>query len=847
MAGNHLREPLDYLYEELPPAKMTEVRQHLSQCPECRAQMRAIRETVKLYRKAEHPIPPVGLSAATIRNALKIARSQERARTVFDEPVAEKQPDETIAKADVSSLTPSCPSLPTAVFMSVPAAPLPDTRQQIHRRVEYSDAEFSRLKEEVLGELRGNSGWRTWLFHPAWTVAASVIFLCALLVHFSPRMYRQETERFVAAPVRDDTSLMLRDRERLPAASHRQVPRRETQAAAPEGSPILHEAALMNQSPAFFPSGEFLPEIPAGQVDTGSGIRPSGVKPGSVSPAFNPPARRSKSVRPKAFSSSPDGLLRGVPFPAPIGKRHNAGDDIEKAAEITETEGESSGGSSKPFAASSSHQGRPVTEEGAESLEKKEAPEKDTTAKTTEQQTEQVDSGVKQDVAVMLLDGFSPDTIPQLIERPTPIDVTERIRSLSALIGMQIASGEIHDAIQSLAILERYDPKAAAEMRKLLPSITGTGEEPKPKARIGSPLPADAPVPKDKPVPIVEAVPSSSPSWRVRPPLMPGGVREVKNSSAPQASSGACTTEDDKPTETTGAEVLSKGSSFNEDVVEPLVEQPSLVFSQLPELSLPEPESAQPIQVQPLQTASEVVDISEEAARSTVFDNDENTDTAELSRYGDVMEVETIVPVFSETDASVATSVPLKSQVEVIDIEKYFPLSIEESVDRSDTQEKKTEFPPHLDSEPQQPSVNNPSALEHENRRVGSVQPPGKVITVPKVMEPAAPLDGFVSVRTGQTQATWVTAAIDSPPEATVEVEKSVPSERKREPVSEERFSSSTLPPGQQQTQVFVHPSPPSLPVQTVIVLPAIPVSAPVSIEPPRHRVQAPQPYLRDL
>ena len=166
----HIAEPLDYLYEELPPERMAEVKRHLAECPECRARMREIRDTVKAYRQAPHPQPPPGLAARVADAAIKEA--------------------DTGAVGLLRGRIPSAASL-AASLDHMAAEPAPSPREREAKMEE----EFEKLKDELRGEMR--RGWSSWLFHPAWAVAASVAFLFALALHFSPRYGRYHETVYV--------------------------------------------------------------------------------------------------------------------------------------------------------------------------------------------------------------------------------------------------------------------------------------------------------------------------------------------------------------------------------------------------------------------------------------------------------------------------------------------------------------------------------------------------------------------------------------------------------------------------------------------------------------------------
>lgn len=518
MSGNHLREPLDYLYEELPPEKMAEVRRHLAECPECRAQMRAIRETVKLYRQAEHPIAPVGLSARTIKNALNIARAKEAARA---EKTANAEKPEKAAAATMPAALAKPAAKPAAKDVKKeeakkeeaakpkPAAS-PATRTESRpapapaagakpSRAELGDAEFARIKEEVLGEIH-RGGWRSWLFHPAWTVAASVIFLCALLIHFSPRMHRREVPPAAvqaAVHMPDESGARLRERERLPAS----LPLIEDEPPAAAAAPILPEAAAMNEPIASFVS------IPA--------PAPEARVPGETGEAapFAEPARtaaRAKIAVPREHH---------MPF---LDETEDDGPATGEAAE-RRTESRARVFQTpvfpKPAARPETTAEQPEEPEEPEEPEAKDASERHEETGRREETADREENRSSPPASIVIMDGFSPDAAPEIVERPTPIDTGERVRSLTALIGMQIACGEYADARQALGILARYDARAADDLRVLLDSIPDRESEDKPKAVIGSPLPPDAPMPVDKPLPPVTPVEQPPPASRPEKPV----------------------------------------------------------------------------------------------------------------------------------------------------------------------------------------------------------------------------------------------------------------------------------------------------------------------------------------
>ncbi len=403
MASEHILEPLDYLYEELPPERMAAVRQHLADCPRCRKELRSIRETVKTYRQAAPPLPPAGLAektAALALAAVREGRSSPSAATVA-QPVAASLPQSTVgnptaskpvaddftaagsthavpaavlsasATAHATATAPgpvhwyretpvvdanttahentsggSGPTVPVADALAVtyvkPAAPVSaagfDFSRDIPKAVatvaassssdatstilspagpaagvakksgnisqEEMEAEFARFKAEVMREIP--RGWRSWLYHPAWTVAASVIFLCSLLMHLSPRLQpRLETHYLAVAPVRESQAArQLRDRERLPPP----VP-----AAIPEAIPLpppgpqtaLLEAEALNEPPqlALPPSESAVAALP-------SAAPPAAAKPPRPDP--DPLETPSVTVAAKAPLADPPATEAGA-------------------------------------------------------------------------------------------------------------------------------------------------------------------------------------------------------------------------------------------------------------------------------------------------------------------------------------------------------------------------------------------------------------------------------------------------------------------------------------------------------------------------------------------------------
>ncbi|MCD8351757.1 MAG: zf-HC2 domain-containing protein, partial [Planctomycetaceae bacterium] len=241
--SDHLRDPLDYLYEELASEGMAEVRRHLAECPDCRAEMRAVRDTVKAYRRAGGPTVPDGLAVRAAMKALEAARVAEIEAAAAAAPVVPAPVPVAPVQAE-----PAPPS-PAPAPSYQPLEKVTEGLEQVLRiqqsRIsqESLESEYNRIRQDVLGEIQQKS-WRTWLFHPAWTVAAGVVFVCAILIHISPRMTRMNGFYPPSAYSRDDAATrQIRERERLPAAAPKQ---REALTSIPAEAPIvLREAEAM--------------------------------------------------------------------------------------------------------------------------------------------------------------------------------------------------------------------------------------------------------------------------------------------------------------------------------------------------------------------------------------------------------------------------------------------------------------------------------------------------------------------------------------------------------------------------------------------------------------------------
>lgn len=515
MTSEHPNDPLDYLYEELAPERMAEARAHLSECPACREEMRKIRETVKTYRRADAPTPPAGLAARAAALALEAARANTPPQT------GDSRPNEVAAAAEAED----------------PA----------------QEAEFARLKQELLGEMR--TGWRTWFFHPAWAVAAAVTFVCSVLIHVSPRgnLWFDEPR---AAPIVAEQSAPARMQDPVPLPEPKKELRLKQAAPYEPAPPVLREAeairetsARHRESPPPRPavSASSVPEsevsaaseeaVAAGDAATDFGAAetesmdlaaapPGDLAPPSPSPS---PAASAPSVAPAReeanaayaaapgpesdeaaekdameLAAAPTGELRPPPPAAPAvapaapepslatADAVPAASDLSGLVSLRKNEEATLGGavSSRYFYRDGKLEAKKLQSEAS-------------------QENEAVKEKTAEPVIVNEFDFREP---PQLIARPTPIDVGKLARDLSTLAGMQIGSGEIADAWITIGMLRRYDPKKADELAAILEEMEkaaearATAEEAEKAGQTDEP-PAAAPQPDKYYTPIAEPTP----------------------------------------------------------------------------------------------------------------------------------------------------------------------------------------------------------------------------------------------------------------------------------------------------------------------------------------------------
>ncbi len=434
MAGKHNTDPLDFLYEELPPDKMAEARAHLAHCEECRDETAAIRQLVKTYRDADQPAPPPGLAEKVAAQAMAAAAT----------PVAAAAPPE------------------------------PEQEEPVR------DPEFDRLKEEILAESR--PGWRAWLFHPAWTVAASVLFICTVLIYISPRrdaMFNPPLPESRPAPAFAPAAAP-RQRESLPALPRPTLRAKTYSTEAQPVPPLLREAEVLEQqplpasappppAPAAAPSAGALPREQSEQGSVPAPPRaPAVPQPHLATPTLESeePAAASAPVfyggsdayapepsLPEA-SAMPDMLLPAAPSPAMPDQA-----PAEESAQRDTLSGEALA--------------RDIVDRGFHDAPAVPLPSPVADSAAAESATPAPARAERAPVIIDMVGEFEP---PQLIERPTPIDTVKLARDLTFLAGMQIGNNELSDAWITVGMLRKYDPEKVNELTHVLRELEAQQE-----------------------------------------------------------------------------------------------------------------------------------------------------------------------------------------------------------------------------------------------------------------------------------------------------------------------------------------------------------------------------------
>lgn len=534
MTSEHLNDPLDYLYEELPPEKMAEVRTHLAACPECREEVRVIRETVKTYRQAERPVAPAGLAARAAARALEEARLD-----ADDSPPSIG--DEAVEPAEATDAT--------------------------ARSVEI---EFDRLKKEILAD--APRGWRIRLFHPFWTVAASVIFVCAILIHVSPRGNRWvgDGESMPDAPVVHERPVSTQPSkiETLPepkamsdhvSSEYQPVP------------PILRQAEKLgerldmgaSQQAASTPeaTASALRAKEAAKVDLP--IAAPKIIDDLAAPArgraSSNPAEKAEELFQKLQERVSDGRSGLRPPPAPLSAPPPAAAPAQPADRNFESDARDDYYGLKPSTGSV-----PVPSSAALPAEPSLAPPAEIPDKSPANHympgySEAHSSGYAPLAPItlpgesaatasepILLDMFEGSEPPQLIERPTPVDVDKSILNLTTLVGMHISLGEFGEARIAIGLLSKFDAAKAEELMKMLKqaehAAINAGVVPGMSVDASeSPQPGDVPPPDAAPVTDKYYTPSieSPPTGLLEEPPFPGDGSAVLGQAAPDSTQAA--------------------------------------------------------------------------------------------------------------------------------------------------------------------------------------------------------------------------------------------------------------------------------------------------------------------
>lgn len=517
-AGDHLDDPLEYLYEELPPEKMAEAKGHLAECPDCRAETRDIKEIVKAYRRAERPRPPTGLAARAAASALREAGRKDAAPAAGDPPTAIPNP--------------------------------------IEARFE---REFAHLKDEVMSEVGGKR--RSWLLHPAWMAAASVIIVCTVLIHHSPRLNRQPESRVYTAQPRREArkdvateplpeTMSREDLERVTvdappalseaeAAAERLPMAESATASAPEPiAPAEEDGAASPDAPRPAPSGRSqttgrplsesigsvagppasappvlnaapLPEPnhpgatlqPPAPSDRDGGLPPSAAPATADSASTGGPSRKraapAASLRPPpaaaampTVAAQDEGGTATPPALDALMSGQNSdmrGDGYSMTTEPTASPSGAAGSGKADHDAAVMKAERPqpppapvpAASAARPDLPPEESPSFAPTFDNAQDAPEAAVPAQPPASAPPLQSATPPETTdavtvevldfdwsqpPEIAPRPTPIDRRERILSLTSLAGMLIADREFAEAWKTVDMLRAYDPDAAEQV-----------------------------------------------------------------------------------------------------------------------------------------------------------------------------------------------------------------------------------------------------------------------------------------------------------------------------------------------------------------------------------------------
>ncbi|MDR0363321.1 MAG: hypothetical protein LBJ46_11665 [Planctomycetota bacterium] len=467
---SHLQDPLGYLYEELSPEDMTRARAHLTECRDCLREIKAIRETVKTYRALPRVRTPLDLRAGVM----------ERIRDLDRQPVdAEIDPPRVVGE----TVAPSPSLLPSVLY---------DEKEQI----------------ESLRRFR----WRMWFFHPAWTVAASVVFICALLVHLSPRRglwFDDGTPRQATA----DASVQ---RERA-SASAPSTPREDqaktARPASGKAGPASEPIPPLPPVDAEYPPSLVLESSPNKAAasyprvdEILSSITPSRVAPGAAAP-FDGAHDLPESVAPATAMPSPAPAVRAASRPQAEYPRRAPEYGLVPEAAVAYGENlahQEMLHPSDPASIVGLSPGHELDEEALTAL--------DSLARTYSFSPAAPPPGSAP--GPVLHDSFlSPDDPPVIVPRPTPLDSGAHAIDLAFLAGLQMGLGEFSEASKTIELLMAEHPAAAGKLVRMLddmmearatgavaesdspgPDHAGAKPEPAPEEGKGPALP---PIPPD--------------------------------------------------------------------------------------------------------------------------------------------------------------------------------------------------------------------------------------------------------------------------------------------------------------------------------------------------------------
>lgn len=480
MAEKH-PDLLDYLYEELPPREMTEARTHIANCPHCLEELKNLREPVKHYRDIARPAVPMGLAERTEAKALGAVPPVE-ALTEFEHASLAEAAKPLVAAAPASVPTPA-----------QPASQKPESAESVQREIE---------------ELKAK---RSWFFHPAWTVAASVFFIFAIVIHFSPRGSgwhgRENTEATTttssfeeersqpagAAPYNAVEADTLRGAEPLPA-----LPQQESLEAPgelPKPASLSIAETLMQEAPVIVP--EKLPSMNKSAVAAQRTAVPS-TSPAPTVPAAPPPPIQAiipdtePAFAPAAPAPPAPAFDATLPYSATMAAPaySGSGDDSQVEVAVPSAPPPETGLSSNAFEAFVEELAdqpvaiQPVPDEPKDILTLDPA---ELEALLSRHGKEDAVSG---DVGIVDMTGFGQP--PQLVERPEGVDKNEIIRNLIFLIGVHLGEKEFDEARQGIDLLRRYEPEQANRFAAMLVDLETTQPEPQVEVEVES-APAEVP------------------------------------------------------------------------------------------------------------------------------------------------------------------------------------------------------------------------------------------------------------------------------------------------------------------------------------------------------------------